>query len=310
MQRLRIIQLFMAFVTIFSVVMPNVSSAQASTGTSTQIFDTNSTSTRFVDVVVGDNHTCALKANGTVMCWGWNGEGQLGINDGTVRFSSVPVDVLGISSAVAISAGANNTCVILRDANIACWGYGYFGDGGHMYSRWYPSQVAGLRDITKLAMSNKGTCATNVYGALLCWGEHIYYHSEFWLPYANNSETVYTWPRNAANGDFMQIAVRNVDRNRRYCMLKSDGKLTCNGVNAEGHLGLGFNSNYNHQGLTVVGLGNYTRKFALSSNGGCAILTDATVSCWGSMAGAYDSVARNINMPEPMVDVSGSTQNR
>jgi alpha-tubulin suppressor-like RCC1 family protein len=43
------------------------------------------TSTRFVDVAVGDNHTCALKANGSVMCWGYNGDGQLGINDSLLQ---------------------------------------------------------------------------------------------------------------------------------------------------------------------------------------------------------------------------------
>ena len=163
MQRFRIIQLFMAFVTIFSVVMPNVSSAQASTGVGSQIFDTTSTSTRFIDVVVGDNHSCGLKANGTVMCWGWNGEGQLGIGDSYTRSSLVPVDVPGVTNAVAIAAGSNNTCVILRDGSLSCWGYGYFGDGNGMYVRWSAGVIPGMRDVTQIAMSNRGSCIYNKY---------------------------------------------------------------------------------------------------------------------------------------------------
>lgn len=153
-----------------TVVQPAAQPVAASSGASPQFFDTTGSSTKFVDVVTGDNHTCALRANGTVMCWGYNGEGQLGINDGSIRQSLYPVEVPGVSNAVAIAGAANNTCVITREATLTCWGQGYFGDGNGIYARWVPSTVAGMRDITKIAMSNRGTCVTNTYGMLMCWG--------------------------------------------------------------------------------------------------------------------------------------------
>ena len=309
MQRFRLMQFIMAIVTFMSVLMPSMSTAQASTGVGTQIFDTTGTSTRFVDVVVGDNHTCALKANGTVMCWGYNGEGQLGIGDGYTRYSLVPIEVPGITTAVAIAAGSNNTCVILRDASLSCWGYGNFGDGNGLYVRWSAGVIAGMRDVTQIAMSNRGSCLYNKYSQLICWGDNYSgYSNEYWL--VADGTSYFNWPRLITTDSFTNIAIRNIDRYRRTCVQRTDGRVACIGVNADGALGLGFTSTYNHNGYSVVGLGNYVNKFAMGANGGCAILTDKTVSCWGSFAGGYESTARNIPMPEPIADVYGSTNYR
>jgi alpha-tubulin suppressor-like RCC1 family protein len=46
-------------------------------------------------ISVGQNHSLALKQNGTVWAWGNNGVGQLG--DGTVEPKLVPTQVLGLS---------------------------------------------------------------------------------------------------------------------------------------------------------------------------------------------------------------------
>jgi alpha-tubulin suppressor-like RCC1 family protein len=66
------------------------------------------------------NFACALLANGTVECWGQNSEGQLG--DGTMTDSPLPVPVMGISNATAITAGGDFACALLANTMVECWG--------------------------------------------------------------------------------------------------------------------------------------------------------------------------------------------
>ena len=56
-----------------------------------------------VAIATGDGHTLAIKSDGTVWAWGYNGCGQLGSN-GTTN-SGVPLEVPGLSNAIAITGG-------------------------------------------------------------------------------------------------------------------------------------------------------------------------------------------------------------
>jgi alpha-tubulin suppressor-like RCC1 family protein len=72
----------------------------------------------------------ALKSDGTLMAWGLNNYGQLG--NGSTTNSSNPVAVLGISDAVAVSAGLDHNIAIKSDGTVMTWGWnqhGQLGDG-------------------------------------------------------------------------------------------------------------------------------------------------------------------------------------
>lgn len=73
-------------------------------------------------------HTCALRDDGGLWCWGANDHGQLG--DGSTDTRLVPV--LVATDVVSVSAGAASTCAAWRDGSIQCWGrndQGQLGDG-------------------------------------------------------------------------------------------------------------------------------------------------------------------------------------
>jgi hypothetical protein len=80
-------------------------------------------------VAAGGHHTCAIKTNGSLWCWGYNWYGQLG--DGTNTSRNTPVQI--ISSGVSyVAAGGRHTCAIKQDGSLWCWGDNYYsqlGDG-------------------------------------------------------------------------------------------------------------------------------------------------------------------------------------
>ena len=72
------------------------------------------------DINTGHYHTCAVLKNGGIKCWGLNTDGQLG--NGTFASTNRAVSVLGISTAVGVSAGESHTCAVLEDGFAKCWG--------------------------------------------------------------------------------------------------------------------------------------------------------------------------------------------
>ena len=85
----------------------------------------------FIQVSVGDTHTCGLLANGKVMCWGANSDGQLG--DGTTIESYSPVHINSANGMVFtnIDAGKAHSCkpMIWASYTLGKKPFGQLGDG-------------------------------------------------------------------------------------------------------------------------------------------------------------------------------------
>src|SRR4029077_1758444 len=65
-------------------------------------------------------HACALKADKSLWCWGFNVVGQLG--DGTTTEKHVPTRVGTANDWFTVDVGEKHTCAVKTDANLWCWG--------------------------------------------------------------------------------------------------------------------------------------------------------------------------------------------
>jgi cysteine-rich repeat protein len=126
-----------------------------------------------VDLALGQDFACALRAGGVVSCWGDDGAGQLGDNDGSTVDSAAPVDVTGLPGAAdQIAVGFDHGCALVA-GEVWCWGdafYGQLGQGNEIDSDT-AVLVPGLPAvIVEIATGGNDTCAISDTGEMWCWG--------------------------------------------------------------------------------------------------------------------------------------------
>ncbi len=185
------------------------------------------------------DHTCVLKVDGTVWCWGRNDYGQVG--NGTTTNFSTPVNVF--SQATAVYVGWYHTCALKNDGTLWCWGRndsGQFGNGGST-SQTVPTEVyAALTGaaVTSAAPGASHTCAILPNGTAQCTGDNT--EGELGNP-ASGAGSL-SW----ANVDVSQISGSTtftlLDSGfETTCGVLSGGALYCWGYNSFGQLGTSTN---------------------------------------------------------------------
>jgi uncharacterized repeat protein (TIGR02543 family) len=90
----------------------------------------SNTLTHLSAISAGEGHQLALKSDNTVMSWGSNEFGELGV--GTQLDSQSPSEVSGLQDIIAVSAGGNHSLALKNDHTVWAWGsalYGQLGEG-------------------------------------------------------------------------------------------------------------------------------------------------------------------------------------
>jgi alpha-tubulin suppressor-like RCC1 family protein len=122
-----------------------------------------------------DDFTCAVVVDGSVYCWGYNAQGQLG--NGTTTNSTTPVKVSLPGAARAVVTGYDYACALLTTGGVQCWGdntAGELGNGSSVAFSSSPVSVTGLgfRAIT-ISAETLSTCALLTSPAQVeCWGDN------------------------------------------------------------------------------------------------------------------------------------------
>jgi alpha-tubulin suppressor-like RCC1 family protein len=125
---------------------------------------------RYIDLSAGQFHTCAVRDDGSVECWGQNAFGQLG---GMSAGGAIPVMVMDLPSVRDVECGYYHCCALTEaEGELWCWGAGDSGQlgGGVVVARAQAGRVMGLGAVTQFATGAFHTCAVDIRSQLWCWG--------------------------------------------------------------------------------------------------------------------------------------------
>jgi alpha-tubulin suppressor-like RCC1 family protein len=129
----------------------------------------------------GAYHTCALRRDGTVWCWGTTQQYVLGV-DPEAKKTKILIKIK-IEKVEAIAAGSVHTCALLKDRTVRCWGFNGQGQlGGDVKTQGAsanPVEVKvvqdrnkrALRNVTSISAGARFSCAVRSEGKPVCWGD-------------------------------------------------------------------------------------------------------------------------------------------
>jgi alpha-tubulin suppressor-like RCC1 family protein len=132
--------------------------------------------TNWKQVSCGRSTVGAIKTDGTLWLWGYNGYGVLGDNT-TINRSSPSQTVAFGTNWKQVSGGYQNTAAIKTDGTLWCWGWNYYGSLGDNTSTSRSSPVQTITFATNWKSVNSSdsyTAAIKTDGTLWLWGRNSY----------------------------------------------------------------------------------------------------------------------------------------
>jgi hypothetical protein len=130
-------------------------------GGTASILTVPATATNVVQVAAGGHHVVALRADGTVLAWGDNPNGQTTIpaSIATVPAVSSPLRV------VAVAAGSRHSLALRADGTVIGWGDNNKGQ---------TTIPVGLSNVIQVSAGNSHSVALKRDGTIVAWGDNTY----------------------------------------------------------------------------------------------------------------------------------------
>ncbi|MFA5794830.1 MAG: fibronectin type III domain-containing protein [Candidatus Brocadiia bacterium] len=188
----------------------------------------------WAQVAVGAEHTVALKTDGTLWAWGYNGWGQLGL--AVYDNKNTPNQIGSENDWAQIAAGGNHTLAIKTNGTLWAWGINNAGQLGlgDTTDRNTPTQVGADTDWLVLAVGVSHNMALKTNGTVWSWGGNS--TGELGLGDTTDRNTP---TRIGTASDWAEISCGGWHTLAR----KTNGTLWSWGFNGWGGLGVGITSN-------------------------------------------------------------------
>lgn len=247
-------------------------------------------------IAAGGNHTCALKYDGSLWCWGYNNTGELGNNSRDNSNLAVPVvSPKGQLLFTDVNAGNGFTCAIDTNTALWCWGealqlkfVGGLNAGRHsipdpIIDDDKGRQTTQVRRLAHVDTSERLSCfQKNQDNSLWCVGMIVPPH---------NQNGPFQWPEQIIDENKNPVMVAQASRGGgaygEVCMLPvGTTSAACFGGNAYGQLGDGTRTDrkFPVQVQDPNG-GAFTQLYQIEAGDGfvCSIrlTNNEEVWCWG-----------------------------
>lgn len=223
------------------------------------------------DVTAGVYFSCAVRGDGTALCWGQNDFGQLG--DGMMTTRPMPELVATLSMATEISAGYTHACALRSTGDVSCWGSnsaGALGRGTTGGILPWPGPVGSLSDARALAAGAGHSCVIREDTTAMCWG-------------VNNRGQIgdgSMMDRSSPTAVLDLTGATQIDAGQGHtCALRNDGTVVCWGYNASGQLG--DTTMVSASRPVEVSALDDASQLAIGFTHSCVIQGAGSVACWG-----------------------------
>ncbi len=246
----------------------------------------------WLQISTGGDHTCGIKADNHIYCWGMNNEGQLGYeNTDLTNQGTVIPHKLDENEWNSVNTGNfYSTCGLNKDNLLFCWG-SYLSQCQENYSDKSIRQISEIK--WKLFDINNDTfCGITEDNDLYCWGS--------------------TGSGELGIGEFDDFYVceptkvgekkwKDVSTGRQItCGIDSDSDLYCWGINSYGLLGIDSGDKYYADKPKKVGTKKW-KKVSAGYNQICALDENEMLFCWGS--NNYGQLGNGFAWEEDMYEV-------
>ena len=237
------------------------------------------------EVTAGVSHTCAIRMDDTLWCWGRNDAGQLGLGS-AARESDQPAQVPGTWKHV--SSLFMTTCAIDSTDAMYCWGLSDNGQAGSNVARVLAPNLIDGETWSEVATGYYFSCGITTDGAAKCWGYNV--NGEL----GTGDTTPSLTPRPIDSQ--LQFAHFDAGASQSCAIAKPDGSLWCWGFGAYGQLGQGDGAGHTSpvqvgsDAWLDVSLGNYVS---------CGVLATGHLRCWGTGYRSELGTAGAVSQPTP-----------
>ena len=232
--------------------------------------------TKYVNVALGLESTCALATDNAIQCWGDNNAGQLATN-GYER-ELLPVTIGGTTKWSAVRVGTSEACGIAEDMTGWCWGNnadGGLGTGTTAAST-APQQIASIGAWKDISIGDQHACGIDAANKGYCWGNNAEGQLGIGATMVPVLKPMLVDPTKVYTG---------FSTGMEFTCSISGAVVRCSGLNNSdqlAHTGGGSGADFGVPGVVAGSTGLFFAQVTSGSEFSCALTTTSkSVFCWG-----------------------------